>query len=71
MILGLATRGCHVLLSNSTAPLIGDLYATNAEATGAGLRALRVQARRAINRMASRRGPVDEYLITNIDEARR
>lgn len=61
-----AHRGCHVLLSNSTAEEIARLYDENVEARGAGLYALRVPARRAINSVASGRGTVDEYLITNI-----
>jgi DNA adenine methylase len=32
----------------------------------AGLRTLRVPARRAVNSDASRRGPVSEYLVTNV-----
>ena len=64
MTIELANRGCHVLLSNSTAPAIADLYDGNADARQAGLRALRVPARRAINSNPSRRGPVDEYVIT-------
>ena len=66
MAVGLSQRGCHVLLSNSTAPAIAELYDRNADAQAAGLRALRVPARRAINSNAARRGPVDEYVITNI-----
>lgn len=66
MVLELAQRGCHILLSNSTAPSIEDLYDRNADAQDAGLRALRVPARRAINSNAARRGPVEEYVITNI-----
>lgn len=69
MVIALAQRGCHVLLSNSTAPAIADLYDTNLDARDAGLRALRVPARRAINSNASRRGPVDEYVITNVPRA--
>jgi DNA adenine methylase len=61
-----AGRGCHVLISNSTAPEIAALYETNAEARAAGLQTHRVGARRAINSNPSRRGVVDEYLITNI-----
>jgi DNA adenine methylase len=71
MVVRLAARGCHVLLSNSTAPQIAALYDTNRESRAAGLRALRVPARRAINSAADRRGPVDEYLITNIPSATR
>ena len=66
MVLDLAGRGCHILLSNSTAKSITDLYDENSDAQGAGLRALKVPARRAINSNAARRGPVDEYVITNI-----
>jgi len=66
LVIDLARRGCHVLLSNSTADLIADLYDGNPDARSAGLRALRIPARRAINSNASRRGTVEEYLITNI-----
>ena len=69
MALSLARRGCHLLLSNSTAPSIAKLYARNREARSAGLRALKVPARRAINSNAARRGPVDEYVITNISRS--
>jgi DNA adenine methylase len=65
-VIALATRGAWVLLSNSVAPDIRRLYATNVEARSAGLRAKKVPARRAINSRASRRGAVHEYLITNI-----
>ena len=66
LVVALARRGCQVLLSNSTAAEIGALYDTNREARASGLRALRVPARRAINSNAARRGPVEEFLITNI-----
>jgi DNA adenine methylase len=65
-VVGLARLGARVLLSNSTAPDIRRLYADNVEARSAGLRAQTVDARRAINSRASRRGAVREYLITNI-----
>jgi DNA adenine methylase len=69
LAIDLARRGCHVLLSNSTAPAITALYDLNEPARQAGLRAVRVPARRAINSNAARRGPVDEYVITNnLDE---
>ena len=67
LMIELASRGCQVLLSNSTAPAIQKLYESDPQAQAAGLRALRVPARRAINSNAARRGPVDEYVITNID----
>lgn len=67
MVVDLARRGCHVLLSNSTAAEIAALYDRNAATRAAGLKAMRVPARRAINSNAARRGPVDEFLITNIE----
>ena len=66
VVIALAERGCHVLLSNSTAPAIAALYDGNPDAERAGLRAHTVPARRAINSDASRRGGVDEYVITNL-----
>jgi DNA adenine methylase len=66
IVIVLAARGCSVLLSNSTADEIAELYEHNVEARAAGLRAIRVPARRAINSNAARRGPVEEYLITNV-----
>jgi DNA adenine methylase len=68
VVIALARRGCHVLVSNSTADSIAALYVGNADARDAGLHARRVPARRAVNRVASRRGPIDEYLITNVAE---
>ena len=65
LVVDLARRGCQVLLSNSTADEIAALYQNDA-ARAAGLRALRVPARRAINSNGARRGAVDEFLITNI-----
>jgi DNA adenine methylase len=66
IVIALATRGCSVLLSNSTADEITALYEHSAAARAAGLRAIRVPARRAINRNAAQRGVVDEYLISNV-----
>ena len=66
LAIDVARRGCHVLISNSTAPEISALYETNGDAQAAGLRTVHVPARRAINSKASRRGVGDEYLITNI-----
>ena len=66
VVVELARRGCRVLLSNSTAADIAALYDKNDATRAAGLRTLRVPARRAINSNAARRGPVEEFLITNI-----
>ena len=65
-VIALAARGASVLLSNSAAPQIRALYAGRGAARLAGLRATTVAARRAINSRAASRGPVREYLITNV-----
>jgi DNA adenine methylase len=66
LMIDLAHRGCRVLQSNSTAPAIGRLYRRNDAVKAAGLRALTIPARRAINSRATRRGAIKEYLITNL-----
>ena len=66
-VIELASRGASVLLSNSAAPQIRDLYARHRGVRQAGLTARTVAARRAINSRAASRGPVREYLITNVD----
>lgn len=66
MAVALARRGCHVLMSNSTAREIVALYDRSTSARAAGLKTTRVRARRAVNSNASRRGPVDEFLISNL-----
>jgi DNA adenine methylase len=67
VVVALVRRGCRVVVSNSTAKEIERLYDSNAEARAAGLRAHRASARRSVNSNAGRRGPVMEYLITNIN----
>lgn len=52
-------RGCYVMLSNSSAPVVRDLYE--------GYQFERIKARRSINSKADGRGPVTELLITNGD----
>jgi len=66
VVVDLAARGCSVLLSNSTAAEIRELYDDNAEARRVGLRAIKVPARRAINSKATNRGQVLEYVVTNV-----
>jgi DNA adenine methylase len=68
VIIDLAARGCFVVLSNSSAPEIAALYDGNAKAAAAGLRCHQIPARRAINSDARSRGPIAEYLITNVPE---
>ena len=65
-VIQLTARGVSILLSNSAAPQIQALYALDRRALKAGLHANTVPARRAINSRASGRGPVNEYLITNV-----
>jgi DNA adenine methylase len=65
-VVAAAHRGAHIVLSNSSAPLIVSLY-TNREARNARLKLHRVPARRAINSRAALRGPVDEVIVTNAD----
>jgi hypothetical protein len=55
-----------VLLSNSTAHEITALYGVDA-VRDAGLRTLQVPARRSVNSDATRRGPIAEYLVTNVN----
>lgn len=66
VVIALAARGAHVLLSNSVAPQIQNLYEKSAAVRSAGLLVRKVPARRAINSRASGRGAVLEYLITNV-----
>ena len=69
LMIDLARRGCHVLASNSTASEIAALYEHSRDARAAGLRTFRVPARRAINSNGKRRGLIEEYLITNIENS--
>jgi DNA adenine methylase len=67
-VVKLVSKGCYVLLSNSTAPEIADLY-DNAEMRKLQIRAHKVAAKRAINSDPRARGHVYEYLVTNIHPA--
>jgi len=58
-------RGAHVVLSNSSAPEIVELYSSR-DARDAGLAVSFVPARRAINSRAESRGPVKELIVTNV-----
>lgn len=55
----LSDNGCQVLISNSAAPFIEDLYSDRR------YKLVRVQATRAINNVSSKRGKIDEVLIYN------
>lgn len=63
LVLGAVNRGASVVLSNSSAPEIVEMYAS-AEARRAGLVLSLVPARRSINSRAASRGTVDEVLVT-------
>ncbi len=65
-VLRLAERGAFVVLSNSTAPAVVKLYEDPA-VRKAGLRCHRVKARRAINTDATRRGLVEELVVSNVE----
>ena len=65
LAVSLAARGVKVLLSNSSAESIAQLYQAGIAAS-AGLRLRRVAARRAINTRADRRGYVDEVVVSNL-----
>jgi DNA adenine methylase len=52
----LVARGCHVMLSNSDTPFIRSIYK--------GFKIDRVKCARAINSNASKRGDVDEVIVT-------
>lgn len=58
-IAALTRRNVRVMLSNSSAKAVYDLY------EGAGYRLIPIQARRNINSKADKRGPVQELLILN------
>ena len=70
VLIELARRKVHVLLSNSTAPDVMRLYDGNLETQAAGLRAWRVPARRAVNSRADRRGAVQELVVSNLNPRR-
>ena len=53
----LTARGVKFLLSNSATPFIRELYGS--------YRVSIVQARRAVNSVASRRGAIEEVLVRN------
>ena len=62
----LAARGCHVMVSNSSAPAIATLYESNPKVAASGLRVYRLPARRAINSHGEARGEITELLLTNL-----
>jgi DNA adenine methylase len=64
LVLALARAGSFVIVSNSTAKEIRDLYESRSS-KAAGLTAHRVPAKRAINSKADGRGTVTEYVLSN------
>lgn len=69
ILITLAARGVHVLLSNSTAPAVTRLYEGQA-AAAVGLRTWRVPARRAVNSKAEGRGSIEELVVSNVPPSR-
>jgi DNA adenine methylase len=69
VLIELAKRKVHVVLSNSTSPEVTPLYECNPEAEAVGLRAWRFPARRAVNSRADRRGSVQELVVSNLTPA--
>jgi len=66
VVIALARRGVNVVLSNSTAPSVTQLYEGNPAAQAAGLQTWRVPARRSVNSNAARRGAVEEIVVSNV-----
>jgi len=66
IVIELATRGVHVLLSNSVAPSVSTLYEYDPAVAAAGLRTFRFPARRSINSRPDRRGTIEELVVSNI-----
>jgi DNA adenine methylase len=64
----LATKRCHVVISNSTAPEIEALY-EGRDSVAAGLVAHRVEAKRAINSNPEARGNVSEFVLATVPRA--
>jgi DNA adenine methylase len=69
VMIELARRKVHVVLSNSTAPEVVHLYDRNPEAQAAGLKTWRFPARRAVNSRGDRRGVVQELVVSNLEPA--
>jgi len=69
ILITLAARGVHVVLSNSTAPAVTRLYEGRA-AAAVGLRTWRVPARRAVNSKAEGRGSIEELVVSNVPPSR-
>lgn len=65
LVLRLAQQGCHVVVSNSTAPEIEAMY-ESAQSRNAALVAHRVPAKRAINSNPLLRGHVSEFVLSNV-----
>jgi DNA adenine methylase len=70
VLIELARRKVHVLLSNSTAPDVVRLYDGNRDTVAAGLKTWRFPARRAVNSKADRRGVVQELVVSNLHPRR-
>jgi DNA adenine methylase len=61
----LTRHGCKFMLSNSSTPLVRELYG------GQDYRLIPIQARRNINSKAEGRGPIEELLIINYEPSQK
>jgi len=59
-------RGTHVVLSNSVAPSVAELYENHPAVAAAGLKTWRFPARRAVNSRPDRRGNIEELVVSNV-----
>jgi DNA adenine methylase len=66
IVIDLARRGVHVLLSNSVAPSVSTLYEDDPAVAAAGLQTFRFPARRSINSRPDRRGTIEELVVSNV-----
>jgi DNA adenine methylase len=66
-VVALHETGCHLIVSNSAAPLVRDLYLDAVHVSHGALQLWAVPARRAINSRGDRRGAVDELVLTNVE----
>ncbi len=66
VVIELATRGTHVVLSNSVAPSVAGLYENHPAVAAAGLKTWRFPARRAVNSRPDRRGSIEELVVSNV-----
>lgn len=65
----LTSRGVYWMLSNSNTPFVRQLFKDRVGVDGKPVRIMQALARRSVNAVASKRGPVMELIIRNYGEA--